>query len=1298
MSQVSYGTITITDTTDIERIYVEYCRSTSNQLDTSVNPPVVPNITVAWSENTPPWVNGQYIWQRSVVKKSGSTDLTYGTPVCLTGAAGATGAAGQSLTATKTEYTIAASNVTINLSNHTSYTWTTNTPDYDSSKPAYWGRITNTYTNPAKTEYLFYKDEALTKAVADAAIANSVAQHANEDAQGAMSQSANGIASIYRVWYRTNTATAPSKPPAHVTSAADDVNNTWTTVKPKENTDNRYYFYCEETVTNGGVSSWTNPVLDTSNLSQYEIGALTTKVKNFWWNSDGAHIASGINGADVDKNSPVSAYGFNSLVGLTGISFGYNNAKVIDLNTTPSPTSLKFYQPPTISGSTVTQGALAMELSSNALKFYGSSTSTPDATLNSTGLKLAKGGIIVNTPGANNGVYISSDNLGSKVTSLDSTKTNWRAVIGSKFGVDSEGNLYANNAKISGVITVQSGSNLSAGLGDYSTTTQMNQAIGDATEDMATTEYVEGLGYQTAEDVSGAVTSGIQNASVTNLSDGNNYSTTAAMNTAINTATGNLSTTISNTYATKTEAVVKEQRVYRRFGSAQSTFSGLNTWVTSGDGYTAWSTSVPQLTNGTTPYPFLYMSTQTQTATQAANNGTGCNFTTPQLNAMTTVIDGNSIIANSIAASKISVENLRALSADMGTLTAGKIEKGYNSINFDNTPATLEFKNQSTWDASTQGIRYNSNGLAIKGAITATQLTISGGGATYDGASAINANGYTIEIIEDKTVAPTGSVITENQTYLYPVMYLNGVAVTTGITKTNYVWYTNENTATTGGVAGDSTNGGIIATYGNTYRVTYNLSDDAVGTTPSQQTIHTSDARHITDISSSGITIHPEDGTAGNYMQLDSDGLKIYKSSTLLANYGTTVTIGSSSAKNVYIDSNGVQIRDSATSLAEFGTTARIGQSTSSRFLMNSDSLQAYDHDNSLYFEVNSNGLTWGSGNTAATTTQVNTAAQTATNFLSFDDTNGLQLASSSPSTATRKVQILSDAIRIKNNDTNYLNIDSTGIQLHKGGRKIADFGTNIILGPKGGPHTEITSSNVDFYVRSGLSSRKAMSIENDGCFKVYQSDNSPIMIAGKLDSWSGILLGGTDLNTTGGRLLGSGNSYGDDTHTTHRATLSLSAYAESPTGTGYASGSLSLTASANNGRNSNHIIISGSTDGTGGIESSTTIVVNSDERLKENCISVNHISNLLLKIQPIIYSWKDKRITQRCFGFKAQDVRTALNEVVKNVDDYALVSKNDNGYYNLSYTELIPLIVDIIQKQEKRIAELEIKLEGRDE
>ena len=100
-----------------------------------------------------------------------------------------------------------------------------------------------------------------------------------------------------------------------------------------------------------------------------------------------------------------------------------------------------------------------------ALKLYDAQNNNAVATLNSNGLVLSKGGIRVNTVGSNNGVYISSENLGSKVTSLDADKINWRAVIGSKFGVDSEGNLYANEAHVSGAITATS---LQVdGLGDF---------------------------------------------------------------------------------------------------------------------------------------------------------------------------------------------------------------------------------------------------------------------------------------------------------------------------------------------------------------------------------------------------------------------------------------------------------------------------------------------------------------------------------------------------------------------------------------------------------------------------------------------------------------------------------------------------------------------------------------------------------------------------------------------------------------------------------------------------------------
>lgn len=181
MAQVSFGTITITDTNDIESIIIEYARNQS----TSTAP------TSGWSTTRPAWADGYYIWQRARIHKSGTdaSEDTFGTAVCLTGSkgdTGQTGAAGRSLTNTVTQYTTAASNATITQSNMGNYTWTSNVPSYSASTPAYWVRVTNTYSNPSSTEYIIYKDNGITNAVATAHDADAKATQAQTDAGNAV--------------------------------------------------------------------------------------------------------------------------------------------------------------------------------------------------------------------------------------------------------------------------------------------------------------------------------------------------------------------------------------------------------------------------------------------------------------------------------------------------------------------------------------------------------------------------------------------------------------------------------------------------------------------------------------------------------------------------------------------------------------------------------------------------------------------------------------------------------------------------------------------------------------------------------------------------------------------------------------------------------------------------------------------------------------------------------------------------------------------------------------------------------
>lgn len=195
MSQIAYGTITITDTNDIESIVIEYAR---NQSSSSAP-------ESGWSTDRPAWAQGYYIWQRTRTHKAG-TDAskdTYGTAVCITGSTGATGATGQSLSSTKTQYTNVASNVTITTDNHTSYTWTDNVPAYNSSKPTYWARVTNTYTNPAKTEYLVYKDQGITDAIKTSNDANTIAGQAKTTANEAKEIAQQASADVTNLQTRT---------------------------------------------------------------------------------------------------------------------------------------------------------------------------------------------------------------------------------------------------------------------------------------------------------------------------------------------------------------------------------------------------------------------------------------------------------------------------------------------------------------------------------------------------------------------------------------------------------------------------------------------------------------------------------------------------------------------------------------------------------------------------------------------------------------------------------------------------------------------------------------------------------------------------------------------------------------------------------------------------------------------------------------------------------------------------------------------------------------------------------------
>lgn len=394
-------------------------------------------------------------------------------------------------------------------------------------------------------------------------------------------------------------------------------------------------------------------------------------------------------------------------------------------------------------------------------------------------------------------------------------------------------------------------------------------------------------------------------------------------------------------------------------------------------------------------------------------------------------------------------------------------------------------------------VRITSSGASFDGAVVARSLTIGSGSTAYDGEKAINANGYTIEIINDAEAAPSGTVIPEGSTYIYPILYLNGQPVSSSeITYTHYIWYKNNGSI---GIAGDSNKGGIVATYGHTYRATYDFTDDEVGTAPTVQVRNVDPSKYITQISDDGITVHPEDTSNNNYLQI-ADSIEIYNNNISIAQYGATTRIGIITGRNVYIDSNGINIRngsdvlanfgDSITigqdnnsrvlinsngillyqsnnNVAQFGTTARIGIINSSRFLMNSNSLEGYDSNNQKYFEVNNNGLTWGN-NTAATTLQVSEAEKTATNYISTITGGGI-------------------TVHDEDDMTNYVQIDSSGMNIVKNNISVAKFGTISRLGKE----FDVQSDDNESYIELDYHSMRMIDLENSTYFYISDLRNT---------------------------------------------------------------------------------------------------------------------------------------------------------------------------------------------------------------
>lgn len=113
------------------------------------------------------------------------------------------------------------------------------------------------------------------------------------------------------------------------------------------------------------------------------------------------------------------------------------------------------------------------------------------------------------------------------------------------------------------------------------------------------------------------------------------------------------------------KASARSQTIYKSAAKGTTTMAANTTWVTaSGDTQNVWTTKRPTYSQD---YPVLFVATQSQTVAQMST--TTCSCTKPTIDTTTTVIDGGSIITNSITADQLDANRINL----SGILTIGAL-------------------------------------------------------------------------------------------------------------------------------------------------------------------------------------------------------------------------------------------------------------------------------------------------------------------------------------------------------------------------------------------------------------------------------------------------------------------------------------------------------------------------------------------------------------------------------------------------------------------------------------------------
>jgi hypothetical protein len=106
-----------------------------------------------------------------------------------------------------------------------------------------------------------------------------------------------------------------------------------------------------------------------------------------------------------------------------------------------------------------------------------------------------------------------------------------------------------------------------------------------------------------------------------------------------------------------------------------------------------------------------------------------------------------------------------------------------------------------------------------------------------------------------------------------------------------------------------------------------------------------------------------------------------------------------------------------------------------------------------------------------------------------------------------------------------------------------------------------------------------------------------------------------------------------------------------------------------------------------GDVRVNGTLTHSSDRRLKKDIETLPYGLKEILQLQPKAYNWKDREQNHKSLGLIAQEVQPIISEVVSKAND-------KQQTLGVSYTALIPVLINAIKEQQKVINKLKTQVD----